>query len=76
MPEIVGGTVLTGGVGATTPLAAEVADAEPPAFVAVTTERSVWPTSAATSVYVLDVAPAMSAQFAPPRRSGATGRRR
>ena len=38
---------------------------DPFAFVAVTTTRIVFPTSAATSVYVLAVAPLIAAQFAP-----------
>lgn len=38
----------------------------PPAFVAVTTHRIVEPTSATASTYVLPVAEAMFAQFAPP----------
>jgi hypothetical protein len=48
VPEIVGGAVLTGGVGAgwTTAVGAEVALAEPAEFVAVTTTRTVEPTSA------------------------------
>jgi hypothetical protein len=50
---------------ATTPVCAEVADAEPAAFVAVTTIRSVLPASADTSVYVLLVAPLMLAHEAP-----------
>ena len=65
VPEIVGGAVFTGGLPATTPVCAEVALALPPAFVPVTTTRSVPPTSPATCVYVEAVAPAMSAQAAP-----------
>ena len=58
IPLIVGRTVFTGPAGGgggggadeptTTALASLVAGAEPPAFVAVTTARSVLPTSAAT----------------------------
>jgi hypothetical protein len=39
-----------GGAAVTTAVAAELADADPPAFVAVTTERTVSPTSPAVSV--------------------------
>ena len=46
VPLIVGATVLTGAVGATTPVWAAVADELPPAFVPVTTTRIVPPTSA------------------------------
>jgi hypothetical protein len=42
-----------------------VALAEPAPFVAVTTERIVKPTSLACSVYVLELAPAISEQMAP-----------
>jgi hypothetical protein len=49
----------------TTPVAAEEADDEPALFDAVTTTRTVEPTSADTSVYVLPVAPPMSTQLAP-----------
>ena len=38
---------------------------EPFTFVAVTTTRTVWPTSAATRTYVELVAPVISAQLAP-----------
>jgi hypothetical protein len=52
-PLIAGGAVFTGdkagGVGITD-VAADDADADPPAFVAVTIERIVWPTSVAASV--------------------------
>src|SRR5207302_2838633 len=61
------GAVPGGGGGATGPLAVEAADAEPPAFVALTTTRTVRFTSAAVSVYVLAfAAPGIAAQFAPP----------
>ena len=42
--------MLAGGSGTTTAVAAEVADPDPPALVAVTTERIVFPTSEAPSV--------------------------
>jgi hypothetical protein len=38
---------------------------DPPAFVAVTVDRIVWPTSPATNVYVVAVAPVIAVQFAP-----------
>ncbi len=66
VPEIDGSTVFTGGAGATTAEAAEVADVEPAPFVAVTTTRSVPPTSARTGVWPGAVAPGMSAQPEPP----------
>ncbi len=50
VPETAGRAVLTGGAAATTPDCADVALALPPAFVPVTTTRSVEPTSAATCV--------------------------
>jgi len=67
VPLIVGGEVFDGGVGfaATTPVAAEAAEAEPALFDAVTTVRSVEPTSVLVTAYVLPVAPAMSAQLLP-----------
>jgi hypothetical protein len=49
VPEIVGGEVLTGGVGSTSPLAELEALAVPPAFVAVSTTFIVEPTSAGVS---------------------------
>ena len=49
VPETTGTTVFTGGAAATTPVTAETADELPPAFVPVTTTRSVPPTSAATA---------------------------
>ena len=48
-----------------TSLAADVADALPSELTAVTTTRTVWPTSPATSVYVLLVAAVMSPQPVP-----------
>jgi hypothetical protein len=51
LPEIEGGVMFVGGVGAaaTTAVAAESAVVEPAAFVAVTRTRSVEPTSEAPS---------------------------
>src|SRR5438874_6488612 len=49
----------------TTSVAADVADALPSELIAVTTTRTVWPTSPATSVYVLLVAAVMSPQPVP-----------
>ena len=51
----------------TTAVGAEVADAVPAEFRAVTRIRSVVPSSAEVSVYVLLVAPLMSEQLAPVR---------
>ena len=51
-----------GGAGATTPDGAEVAEALPWLLAAVTTTRSVAPTSAAVSRCALPVAPGRSAQ--------------
>src|SRR5262249_61598079 len=67
-PAIVGGDVFAGAVAGagTTPVAADVAVVEPPEFVAVTATRRVDPWSAATTLYDAAVAPAMSAQPAPP----------
>ena len=45
-PVIVGGARLTGGLGCTTPVAGVVIEAVPPPLVALTTTRSVEPTSA------------------------------
>ena len=49
----------------TTEVAAEDADDEPPAFVAVTTDRIVLPTSPLVSVYELPVAPEIPTQPPP-----------
>jgi sugar (pentulose or hexulose) kinase len=54
------------GGGATVAVAALEADAEPPAFDAVTTTRSVRPTSELASAYCEPFAPLMSAQAPPP----------
>ena len=40
-------------------------DEEPFTFVATTVERTVWPPSAAVSVYLLAVAPGMFTQLVP-----------
>jgi hypothetical protein len=68
VPEIVGGLVLTGGAadGVTTAVCAELCELDPAELEAVTATRIVVPRSAATSVYVGALAPAMSAQLAPP----------
>ena len=65
---MVGRLLLTGrpASAVTTALGGEVAGAELPAsLVAMTTTRSVLPTSASLSVYVPVVAPLMAAQLAP-----------
>jgi hypothetical protein len=49
----------------TTAVAADVATSEPPAFVAVTTDRIVCPISPAANVYELEVAPPIAEQEAP-----------
>jgi hypothetical protein len=69
LPEIVGMEVFVGdsaGSGVTAAVAAEVAGVDPPAFDAVTTARIVNVTSMEVRAYVCDVAPATSAQLAPP----------
>ena len=68
VPLIEGGDELLGatGAGATTDVGSELALLEPALFVAVTTTRIVEPTSAATAVYVSDVAPLMLPQLLPP----------
>ena len=62
-----GNTVFCGATGAapTTPETALAADAEPAEFEAVTTTRTVPPTSAPTSRYEAEVADVMSAQPCP-----------
>ena len=63
VPEMVGGEVFAGAPDdETTPLKIEFAVDWPSAFVAVTTARSRWSTSVEAGVYVLLVAPEMSAQ--------------
>jgi hypothetical protein len=65
VPDTVGTPVFEGADAAAVIVAvcAELAEVEPPAFVAVTTERTVSPTSAACNVYVVDVAPLMFEQL-------------
>jgi hypothetical protein len=67
VPLIDGGDVFAGATGAavTTPVAAEEADDEPALFDAVTTTRTVEPTSADVNVYVAVAAGTMSTQPAP-----------
>jgi hypothetical protein len=69
VPDTTGAAVFAGaggaGAPATTLVGADAADVEPAASVAVTTERMVWPASAATSVKVEVVAPVMAEQDAP-----------
>jgi hypothetical protein len=67
VPLIDGGDVFDGATAAavTTPVAAEEADDEPALFDAVTSTRTVEPTSADANVYVCALAPAISAQLAP-----------
>jgi hypothetical protein len=71
VPLTVGAAVFTGATttsdgGATTAEAALVAVADPAAFVAVTTARSVCPTSVLTSARLDPVAPAIVLQDPPP----------
>ena len=67
VPEIVGSDVFVGEAAAavTTAVCAEVAVAEPVEFDAVTTIRTVLPTSAAATVCVCAVSPTMSTQPPP-----------
>jgi hypothetical protein len=67
VPEIAGSATFAGAATAavTTVVGCELAAAEPPALVAVTTTRRVLPTSEACNTYVASVAPAMSRQLAP-----------
>jgi hypothetical protein len=67
VPLIVGADVLLGTVGGpgTTAVTAESAEPEPPALAAVTTDRSVSPTSELWTAYVFAVAPLMFEQLAP-----------
>src|SRR6185295_12118152 len=58
VPVIAGSAVFVGAASAvTTAVCADVAEAEPTALVAVTTTRSVRPTSLAFTTYVEEVAP-------------------
>ena len=50
VPLITGSPMLAGGSGTTTAVAAELADPDPPALLAVTTERIVFPMSEAPNV--------------------------
>ena len=56
----VGNDVFTGADGVPAAVASHCATAEPPAFVAVTTERIVKPTSLAFTRYELELAPPIS----------------
>src|SRR2546423_1854319 len=62
-----GRMTLTGGTATTGADGAVACVCGPPAFVAVTTARSVLPTSADVRLYVGSVAPETSAQLAPTR---------
>ena len=66
-PAIVGSEVLLGATGAacTTAVCIELAELVPAEFEAVTTTRTVAPTSAAVNVYVCAAAGTMSTQLAP-----------
>jgi hypothetical protein len=63
------GDVGTGGPASgdawTTPVGSELKLAVPSAFVAITRERIVWPTSAAVSTYVLRVSPEIVSHLTP-----------
>jgi hypothetical protein len=69
VPEIVGGLFRDGGPASgdawTTPVGSELKLAVPSAFVAITRERIVWPTSAAVSTYVLRVSPEIVSHLTP-----------
>ena len=64
-PETIGSAVFAGASAATTPVTADVAEDDPVELLAVTTTRSVVPTSPWPSAYVAPVAPATFAH-APP----------
>jgi hypothetical protein len=65
-PLTTGSAVLVGAAGdVTTAVGAELAEAEPRAFVAVTTDRTVCPTSPDPRGWRRVVAPAITTQFAP-----------
>jgi hypothetical protein len=68
VPLIDGADVFDGATAAaaTIPVGSDEADDEPAPFDAVTSTRTVEPTSADANVYVLPVAPAISEQFPPP----------
>jgi hypothetical protein len=66
VPVIVGARVIAGAAAAETiAVGADVEDADPSAFVAVTVTRRVRPTSAAAAVYVSAVTPAIAVQASP-----------
>jgi hypothetical protein len=66
VPETAGSAVFAGAAGVTTTaVALELAGVVPQTDVALTVERIVLPESAATSVYVLAVAAAITTQLAP-----------
>lgn len=65
VPEIVGPDRSSGGAATTTAVCAEVAEALPAEFLAVTSTRTVLPTSAFVSLYVLEVAPVIWVQLDP-----------
>ena len=66
VPEIEGGAVLAGLPAATTTaVAADCAVLEPSELLAVTRNRSVWPSSAAVSWYCVPVAPLIASQPPP-----------
>jgi hypothetical protein len=62
LPETAGARVLTGDAPVTGGVAAELADTDPPALVAVTTTMIVSPTSLGASEYVELAAPPMLKQ--------------
>src|SRR3954453_3886107 len=62
VPETTGTTTLAGPMGSTLGVGEAVADALPAVFEAVTTARTLAPTSAWPSVYEEEVSPPMSAQ--------------
>jgi hypothetical protein len=65
VPEIVGATVLTGGVGSTRAAAADVAEVEPAVFVADDDDAGRRADVGAREPVGRRVAPLMSVQFAP-----------
>ena len=65
VPEMAGATVFCGTIPATIAVGPEVAATPPASLVARTRTRTVRPISAAESLYVVAVAPAMSVQVLP-----------
>ena len=66
VPLIAGAAVLVGaGWGAMTAVWEEVEGVDPPLLLAVTTTRTVWPTSVPVRAWLLAVAPEMLVQLAP-----------